>query len=34
MASDVSVNIKMYKVGELGDCFLLRFKKATSKVIY
>jgi hypothetical protein len=22
----ISVNIKMYKVGELGDCFLLRFK--------
>ncbi len=22
----VSVNIKMYRVGELGDCFLLRFK--------
>lgn len=23
--TSVSVNIKMYKVGELGDCFLLRF---------
>src|SRR5689334_14376223 len=25
MASPVTVNIKMYRVGELGDCFLLRF---------
>lgn len=31
MASDVSVNIKMYKVGELGDCFLLRFKKGNEQ---
>ena len=26
MPSNVSVNIKMYRVGELGDCFLLQFK--------
>lgn len=26
MAGKINVNIKMYKVGELGDCFLLCFK--------
>lgn len=27
----VSVNIKMYRVGELGDCFLLRFSNGQEK---
>ena len=27
MPSAISVNIKMYQVGELGDCFLLSFKE-------
>jgi hypothetical protein len=27
----VSVNIKMYRVGELGDCFLLRFTSGQNK---
>lgn len=31
MATNVSVNIKMYKVGELGDCFLLRFKQGAEQ---
>lgn len=30
MASGLSVNIRMYKVGELGDCFLLRFKEGNT----
>lgn len=29
MPSDIEVNIKMYKVGELGDCFLLTFLKGS-----
>src|SRR6478735_335540 len=29
MAQEVSVNIKMYRVKELGDCFLLRFQNGT-----
>lgn len=28
---NTTVNIKMYKVGELGDCFLLRFTNGTEK---
>lgn len=31
MASAVTVNIKMYRVGELGDCFLLRFTSGQEK---
>lgn len=31
MASAVTVNIKMYRVGELGDCFLLRFTNGNEK---
>lgn len=31
MASNVLVNIKMYRVGELGDCFLLKFSNAGQK---
>jgi beta-lactamase superfamily II metal-dependent hydrolase len=29
--SNLSVNIKMFQVGELGDCFLLKFKKDGSE---
>jgi hypothetical protein len=31
MSQAVSVNIKMYRVKELGDCFLLRFKNGNEK---
>lgn len=31
MATGVSVNIKMYRVKELGDCFLLRFQQGNTK---
>lgn len=27
----ININIKMYRVGELGDCFLLRFSKGTKQ---
>ncbi len=30
-AAAVNVNVKMYRVGELGDCFLLRFSKGAKK---
>jgi len=29
MANKVTVNLKMYRLNELGDCFLLTFKKGT-----
>lgn len=31
MSTSTSVNIKMYKVGELGDCFLLRFNAGSEQ---
>jgi hypothetical protein len=31
MSTDVSVNVKMYRVKELGDCFLLRFQNGDAK---
>ena len=31
MSSAVTVNIKMYQVGELGDCFLLNFKEGANE---
>ena len=30
MTAPVQVNVRMYRVGELGDCFLLTFKQGTS----
>lgn len=32
MSTEVNVNVKMYRVGELGDCFLLRFSQKTKNV--
>lgn len=31
MSAAVTVNIKMYRVGELGDCFLLRFQSGSNQ---
>lgn len=30
MAASIEVNVRMYRVGELGDCFLLTFKEGTN----
>lgn len=29
--ADITVSVKMYKMGELGDCFLLKFKEGTDE---